>query len=69
MSQDWVSDSDDSDKFELESDSEAESSWAPKLRKLDVPGPSMLVRQVVTDIKKMCISSQEPRLIIIMIIV
>ncbi|KAK1649476.1 hypothetical protein QYE76_067281 [Lolium multiflorum] len=39
---DWVSDSDDSDKFEWGSDSEAESSWAPKLRKLDVPGPSML---------------------------
>jgi hypothetical protein len=52
MSQDWVSDSDDSDKFEWGSDSEAESSWAPKLRKLDAPGPSMLVRQVVTDIKK-----------------
>jgi hypothetical protein len=55
MSQDWVSDSDDSDKFEWESDGEAEPSWAPALRNLDAPGPSTLVRQVVTD-RKLCIS-------------
>lgn len=42
---DWVSDSDDSDKFEWESDGEAEPSWAPALRNSDDPGPSRLVRQ------------------------
>ena len=51
MSQDWVSDDDDSDKFDWESDGEAEPSAAPALRNLDAAGPSTLVRQVVTDRK------------------
>uniref|UniRef100_A0ACD5XWM5 Uncharacterized protein n=1 Tax=Avena sativa TaxID=4498 RepID=A0ACD5XWM5_AVESA len=42
---DWLSDSDDSDKFEWESDAEAEPSSAPALRNLDAAGPSTLVRQ------------------------
>uniref|UniRef100_A0A453PSG5 Uncharacterized protein n=1 Tax=Aegilops tauschii subsp. strangulata TaxID=200361 RepID=A0A453PSG5_AEGTS len=43
-----TSDSDDNDKFEWESDGEAAPSSAPTLRNLDAPGPSTLVRQVVT---------------------
>ena len=48
MSQGLTSDSDDNDKFEWESDGEAAPSSAPALRNLDAPGPSTLVRQVVT---------------------
>ena len=54
MSQDWLSDSEDSDKFEWDS----EPSSALALRNLDVAGPSTLVRQVVTD-KKMSLSAQD----------
>jgi hypothetical protein len=39
-------DSDDSDKFEWESDGEAEPSSAPALRNMDHAGPSMVVCQV-----------------------
>ncbi|VAI61655.1 unnamed protein product [Triticum turgidum subsp. durum] len=45
MSQGLTSDSDDSDKFEWESDGEAAPSSAPALRNLDAPGPSTLERQ------------------------
>lgn len=45
MSQGLTSDSDDSDKFEWESDGEAESSSAPAFRNSDAPGPSTLVFQ------------------------
>lgn len=49
MSQGWTRDNDDGDKFELERNGEAAPSSAPVLRNLDAPGPSTLVRQVVTD--------------------
>ncbi|KAF7059226.1 hypothetical protein CFC21_066158 [Triticum aestivum] len=39
---DWTSDNDDSDKFEWESDGEAEPSSAPAFRNLDAAGPSTL---------------------------
>uniref|UniRef100_A0A452XE07 UBA domain-containing protein n=1 Tax=Aegilops tauschii subsp. strangulata TaxID=200361 RepID=A0A452XE07_AEGTS len=42
MSQDWTSDSDGSDKFEWDSDGEAEASSAPAMRNFDAPGPSTL---------------------------
>jgi hypothetical protein len=62
MSQDWLSDSDDSDKFEWESDGEAsgeaEPSSAPALRNLDAAGPSTLVHHVVTD-RKLCLLAQD----------
>ena len=72
MSQDWLSDSDDSDKFEWEGDGEAEPSSAPALRNLDAAGPSTLVRQVVTD--KRCLFQHKTSptcyyLVIIMIFV
>jgi hypothetical protein len=51
MSQDWLSDSDDSDKLEWESDAEAEPSSVPALRNLGAAGPSTLVRHVLTDRK------------------
>ena len=47
--QDWLSDSDDSDKFEWETDGEAEPSSARDLRSFDAAGPSTLVGQVITD--------------------
>jgi hypothetical protein len=49
MSQDWLSDSEDSDKFKWESDGEAEPSSAPALRNLGAAGLSTLVRHVLTD--------------------
>ncbi|XP_044372045.1 DNA (cytosine-5)-methyltransferase DRM2 isoform X2 [Triticum aestivum] len=42
MSQDWTSGSDDSDKFDWDSDGEAEPSSAPATRNFDAPGPSTL---------------------------
>uniref|UniRef100_M8AQG8 DNA (cytosine-5-)-methyltransferase n=1 Tax=Aegilops tauschii TaxID=37682 RepID=M8AQG8_AEGTA len=39
---DWTSDSDGSDKFEWDSDGEAEASSAPAMRNFDAPGPSTL---------------------------
>ena len=45
MSQDWTSASDDSDKFEWDSDGEAEPSSAPAMRNFNAPGPSTLVSQ------------------------
>jgi hypothetical protein len=51
MSQICISDSDDSDAFEWDADVEAEPSSAAALRNFSAPGPSTLVRGVVTDIK------------------
>jgi hypothetical protein len=45
MSQDWASDS-DNDKFEWDTDGEAETSSAPALRNIDAPGPSTRLPQV-----------------------
>ncbi|EMS65251.1 DNA (cytosine-5)-methyltransferase DRM2 [Triticum urartu] len=39
---DWTSNSDDSDKFDWDSDGEAEPSLAPAMRNFDAPGPSTL---------------------------
>lgn len=39
---DWTSDSDDNDKFEWDSDGEAEPSSTPATRNFDAPGPSTL---------------------------
>jgi hypothetical protein len=44
MSQDWASDS-DNDKFEWDTDGEAETSSAPALRNIDAPGPSTRLPQ------------------------
>ena len=46
MSQDWTSDSDGSDKFEWDSDGEAEASSAPAMSDFDAHGPSTLVSQI-----------------------
>uniref|UniRef100_I1P6R7 DNA (cytosine-5)-methyltransferase DRM2 n=1 Tax=Oryza glaberrima TaxID=4538 RepID=I1P6R7_ORYGL len=43
-SQDWASDS-DNDKFEWDTDGEAETSSAPALRNIDAPGPSTRLPQ------------------------
>jgi hypothetical protein len=43
MSQDWSSDSDDGDKFDWESDGEAEPLSASALSNLDSSGPLLLV--------------------------
>jgi hypothetical protein len=51
MSQICISDSDDSDAFEWDTDGEAEPSSVAALRNFDAPGPSTLVRRVVYDIK------------------
>jgi hypothetical protein len=73
MSQDWLSDNEDSDKFEWESDGEAEPSSAPALRNMGAAGPSTLVRRVQT-VRKLCAFQHKTILIcyslaIIMIIV
>ena len=56
MSQDWVSDSNDSDMFDWESDGLAEPLLALALNNLDASGPSMLVIRVITH-RKMCLST------------
>jgi hypothetical protein len=66
MSQICISDSDDSDVFEWDTDGEAEPSSVASLRNFDAPGPSTLVRRVVYDIKA-CHLAYELHLAIIMI--
>ena len=68
MSQDWTSDNNDSDKFEWESDGEAEPSSAPTFRNLDAAGPSTLVRWIVID-RNLCLLEQELAMFFFIILV